>query len=225
MTSGPTSWGCPASSRIFSTLDASHGQGTAFPRNPLRLLNEFGEPFTGTEFDLDSCRISVAPEHLTDAGRKIDIVVEIADRHTTVALAFENKPYARDLEDQLRDYLQHLSARYGDSFLLTYLAPRGEGSSARSVSVQELLRNWPGRFAILPYAPPKTAGEPDGFEPFRLPFSLTEWLRSCRSGYEVDRLRWFLGDLAAFCEHTFGDEEHDERSRITDDPGFSVREP
>ena len=193
-------------SRIVADLlnpDSSHGQGTAFLRSLLRLLND--SPHALPEFDLDSCRISLAPEHLTDTGRRIDIVVEIADRHTTVALAFENKPYARDLEDQLRDYLQHLSARYGDSFLLTYLPPRGEAPSARSVSVQELLRNWPGRFAILPYVPPKTAGETDGFEPFRLPFSLTEWLRSCRSGCEVGRLRWFLGDLAAFCEHTFGD--------------------
>ena len=192
-------------SRIITDLldpHADHGQGTIFFEKLLVALKEVSPIDPGAA--LDRCQFSVTPELTITGDRRIDIVVEIADGRKRYALAVENKPYADDQRHQVRDYLRYLRMRFDRNFLLIYLSPTGKGPTEWSVSRWQLLTDWRQRFVILAYDQARAATEPDGFETFRLPFSLTDWLESCRNASKADRLRWFLDETRRFCQRTFG---------------------
>ena len=196
-------------SRIIADLlnpEALHGQGTLFLRTLLDELTEIDPPDLDTGF---SRRISVVTERVITDNRRLDISVEIPGSDGAYCIAFENKPYADDQPNQVRDYLCFLRREYADRFLLIYLSPMGQGPGEQSLPRGEL-REWEGRLAIMGYR-----GETDGidsedlaaedrFEDFRVELSLAAWFSACRRRCEPDRLRWFLSEAEAFCRHRFG---------------------
>ena len=195
-------------SRVIADLlnpTGSHGQGTLFLRKFLRLLPQ-SRSLTALAM-LDHSQVSVTLEHLIPKQRRIDIVVDISgsENQSRWVLAFENKPYADDQENQVRDYLRHLHRQYGHNFLLIYLSPRGEGPSEWSIPSKNLRKCWQDNFAILPYDLRAPDEESDEYHAYRLQSSLGGWFQSCRNNCEVERLRWFLGDAIQFCRKTFGD--------------------
>ena len=192
-------------SRIIADLlnsKASHGQGTLFLQTLLSL-----EGLKNTRYwpDLDrSQKISVVVERRISADRRIDISVHIVGADgETYCLAIENKPYAGNQENQVKDYLEYLRKEYGEQFLLIYISPTGEGPSEWSIHKTELLEEWKDRFAIMPYQVGQE-DQADEFDVLRLPHSLADWLGECRKNCEVDRLRSFLRDAETFCQRTFG---------------------
>ena len=163
-------------SRVVADLldpKAKHGQGALFLETLLELngvREVVGWP------NLDSCRIAVATERKTDAGRSIDISVEIVDaKKTRYCLAIENKPYAGDQPKQVLDYMKFLECEYPGRFLLIYLSPAGEGPSKHSIDMESLReqkeRN--RRFAIMAYSAPPARCH-DEFEEFRIRCTLAE---------------------------------------------------
>ena len=183
-----------------------HGQGTLFLQRFVKILGKL--PFRP---NLSVSRISdpVVEMSTTENGR-FDIYLKLDDGTATHCLAIENKPYAIDGKNQVKKYLDYLSSQYGKRFILIYLSPKGEGPHDRSISTKELGK-WSGQFAILPYFKAHieqdgiTEGErKDGFEEFRLPYSLADWFKECRRDCDVDRLRWFLRDAEVFCQRQFG---------------------
>ncbi|MCZ0942465.1 MAG: PD-(D/E)XK nuclease family protein, partial [Gammaproteobacteria bacterium] len=149
----------------------------------------------------------------TIAGqRRIDIYVEVPSGKTRYGLAIENKPYADDQYEQVKDYLKHLKERTNlNEFHLIYLSPTGEPPSKESLPKAEF-ENWRGRLLIMPYHHRHTdedwtdrEGKRDEFRDFRTLASLTQWLADCRAQCEAQRLRWFLGDAESYCRRTFGD--------------------
>ena len=195
-------------SRILADLldpDGPHGQGTLFLERFVKGLGNLRDwP------DLSDRRISVDVEHVIKANRRIDIYVEIGDAKAAHCLAIENKPYAEDQKNQIKDYLAHLLKRYPGRFMLIYLSTRGEGPSNSSLPKNELAKS-KGQFAILSYC--KYDGVRDHnahedfadiFRDYRLSGSLAGWFRECRRVCEVDRLRWFLHDAELFCQREFG---------------------
>ena len=191
-------------SRIIADLldpEATHGQGTLFLQT---LLSLDGLKNIRHFPDLNGSRkISVDTEQQTHDARRIDIFVEITGADgESYCLAFENKPSAGDLENQVKDYLKYLKQKYEERFLLIYLSGSGEGPSEWSLPVTERDK-WKGRFAIMPYYGDQEE-RADQFKDFRIPHSLADWLGECRKNCEVDRLRWFLRDFETFCRRAFG---------------------
>ena len=189
-------------SRIIADLldpDATHSQGALFLRTFLA-----GLKVPPHWLDLDKSGITVEVERKITADRRIDVAVQIGGGDAAHCLAIENKPYAGDQKNQVKDYLEYLKEKYVDRFLLIYLSPTGEGPSERSIDKKELAKEeWKDRFAIMPHHRGQ-ADQADGFEAFRIPYSLAGWLGECRKNCEVDRLRWFLRDAETFCQRTFG---------------------
>ena len=184
-------------SRIIADLfnpKASHGQGTLFLRRFLANLKGLKE--TPDLSELDRNQITVETEQW-----KVDITVEINCPDGKYCLAIENKPYARDQENQVKRYLELLEGEYGNRFLLIYLPPTGEAPA--SIGKNELKEKWNSRFAILPYHKSHEELE-DEFNEFRLSHSLADWLGECRRNCDVERLRWFLRDAETFCKRKFG---------------------
>ena len=190
-------------SRIIGDLlnpKASHGQGVLFLQTLLsleRLKNTQDWP------DLAMSQILVKDERETTVGRRIDISVHIGGTDgKPYCLAIENKPYADDQENQVKDYLEYLRREYGERFLLIYISPTGEGPSEWSIHKTEL-DEWKDHFAIMPYQGGQEE-QADEFSALRISNSLADWLGECRKNCEVDRLRLFLRDAEIFCQQTFG---------------------
>jgi hypothetical protein len=197
-------------SRIIADLlnpEARHGQGTLFLRT---LLDELTEISDRPELDTDfSKRIGVVTERVITNKRRLDISVEIPGSDGAYCLAIENKPFADDQPNQVRDYIRFLQREYADRFLLIYLSSMGQGPSERSLPRGEL-RKWEGRLAIMGYqdetdgiGSEESAAE-DRFDGFRVGLSLAAWFSACRRRCEPDRLRWFLSEAEVFCRHRFG---------------------
>ena len=212
-------------SRIIADLldpEASHGQGTLFLQMFLERLESLNRFDTGGA--LDMIRITVRGERVITDDRRIAVSVEIVGNDgETHCLAIENKPYAGDLENQVKDYLDYLEGEYGDRFLLIYLSPTGEGPSEWSIP-KTGLKKWKGRFAIMPYHRGQEE-QADAFEDFRIPYSLAEWLGECRKNCEVDRLRWFLRDAETFCQRRFGGQAMTTDSETKELLAFLLSEP
>ena len=177
-----------------------HGQETLFLDAYLKLVRA-GHALNWP--DTDDCHVAVERERSTDEGRSIDISVELFPRHgQPYCLAIENKPYAADQKNQVRDYLVFLNRKYEGRFLLIYLSPTGESPSEWSIGQGE--RNaWKNHLAIMPYYR-VDLGDNSEVKEFPIIRSLANWFQECRKNCEVDRLRWFLRDAENFCKQTFG---------------------
>ena len=212
-------------SRIIADLldpGSRHGQGTLFLRTLLDELTEIRHrPRLDTNF---TKRISVVTERVITNRRRLDISVDIPGSDGVYCLAIENKPYADDQRNQVKDYLTFLQREYSDRFLLIYLSPTGQGPSEWSLPCKRL-DQWEGRLAIMAYCG-ETNGmdseEPtakDRFAGFRVGLSLAAWFSACRRRCEPDRLRWFLSEAEVFCRHQFGG-----HSMATDSETRAVRD-
>ena len=190
-------------SRMIADLldpEGDHGQGAAF----LKLLTaklDFAQDVNLT--DLSS--VNVQMERQIDVHcriRRIDIVVEINDKH---CLAIENKSnFAADQELQVADDLDWLE-RYSHS-LLVYLSPTGDGPSEESVAretIKKLGTTTPRPFVIMSCDSSSETSD-DGFDDLRLKFSLVDWLADCRRNCDVDRLRWYLREIETYCRQRYG---------------------
>ena len=194
-----------ALSRIIADLldpEARHGQGTLFLRTLLDELTEIGgwpDPDAGLVKG-----IHVVTERVIPSGRRLDVSVEIPGTDGAYCLAIENKPFADDQRNQVRDYLRFLKRKYRDRFLLIYLSPTGQGPSSWSLPRGELGK-WTGRLAVMPYwSDPEQHAAGDRYDDFRVGLSLAAWFSACRRRCEPDRLRWFLSEAETFCKRRFG---------------------
>lgn len=106
-------------SKIISDLldpTANHGQDTLFLRELLKILSSLKDDPKWCP-DLEGSEISVKRERKTETNRSIDISVHIRDRNgKSYCIAFENKPYAGDQENQITDYLIYLKKKYDEKF-------------------------------------------------------------------------------------------------------------
>ena len=176
---------------IVDLLDptAEHEQGSAFLEAMLDTFPEtrgrFGELGVTT-----ADPIKIMTERWTTDGRRIDITVDIPVRGGRFCLAFENKPYADDQAGQLESYLAYLNEQYGQRFLLVYLPPDNREPDESSLS-RAAREHWRGHFSVMPYV-----GDD---------ISLENWFATCGERCDAERVRLYLADAKAFCQHKFGE--------------------
>ena len=168
-------------SGIFADLlrpDGRHGQGTAFLRLFLDEIDRGDKACIrkrGAYGSLDGC--SVYTEYPTSSGRRIDILIKLGDKWIGV----ENKPWAYEQPNQLRDYLEFLRRR-DDQACVLYLS----GSGERSTTIEE-----DSHYLTIPY----------GYRQ-RVP-SVAHWVAECQRRCEADKVRWFLKDLHEYIGRMF----------------------
>ena len=154
-----------------------HGQGAIF-------LNSFLEGI-GVPLPANHPVVRLKREDRTlycaNFERRIDITVDLGD----FANGIENKPWACEGKDQLKDYWVHLRRKYKQRYMLVYLSR--DGSEPVSLSKKNLARlSTAGKFRSLAY-----------------PTDLRNWLARCFAECEADKVRWFLRDLAEFVTEEF----------------------
>lgn len=180
-------------SRVIADLldpHAEHGQGTSFLEAMLKVLPDPPGWLNGLHL-ANAYSIYVKQEHwIPEGGGRMDITVEISSATGHACLAFENKPYASDLDGQVISYLHYLHKRYGTRFLLIYLPPVNRWPGENSFPQAER-EKWREQFRIMPYIDEDK--------------SLEKWLASCQEVCDAEQVRSFLKDAQMFCKQQFGE--------------------
>jgi len=157
----------------------SHGQQRTFLDSFLRLVDQSDlvhkQPHALVRED--------ATNYIVRSQRLIDVTVDFGD----FGLVIENKPWAGDQPNQLRDYHTHLTAKYGPNFCLVYITP--DGRRPTSASMEKHLTE-----ALL------------GSNQLRLVSyrsDIAQWLQECCQLVYSDKFRWFLRDFSDYVVERF----------------------
>ena len=182
---GITAPGEETISRFIALLlepNGAHGQGDMFLRkfveilrenlkersveNPMKNVGEIGDA-------------KVETEHGTDKGRRIDIFIDLPN----FVIGIENKIWAGDQKDQLKDYGEYLAKR-GKDYLLIFLPCDGREPSEWSITKEERAElEKEGKLITLSYRQ-----------------LLLPWLKECLNECEADKVRWFIRDFISWIE-------------------------
>lgn len=152
----------------------NHGQGNLF-------LNEFVNQFYGKEIDTTNS-INICEKVITQ-NRRIDIYLEIGE----LTIAIENKIWADDQHNQLKDYATYLEQKSKGNFLLLYLNPYGLEPTNKSITdnfKQQLIEK--EQFKIISYK----------HDIINL---INKWLVIC----EADNVSHFIKEFKKFLEIKF----------------------
>ena len=158
----------------FLNPDSPHGQKTKFLQKFLELVQ--------LEFK-DLSNVQVCCEKLIKNNRRIDIHIQIGK----FQIGIENKLWAVDQNNQLRDYAEHLNCCSKDNYLLLYLTPDGKEPGAHSIDLitrQTLQTN--NRFKKLNYEE-------------QIIQLVDEWIAVCKA----DNVRYYLVQFRQHIEQKF----------------------
>ena len=197
-------------SRVVAELldpDGPHGQKTLFLSTFLRFVDSGRPSLFAFDRRLEECAVAVRRERSIETNepdlatrRRLDVcVVMKAPGEDPVCIAIENKPYARDGDNQVNAYRKWLSTHYRGRFLLIYLSSHGGRPGYNSLPLDAPTDG----IATMSFCPVPVPTPDDDAQLRRLP-PLTVWLAQCGQVCEVDRLRWFLRDAETFCHRRFG---------------------
>lgn len=186
-------------SRILGDLlnpSKEHGQGTLFLQI---LLAQLGITLERMLPDL----VEVEFEKTINKQRRLDVYLRIPTEESTFCLAIENKPFAGDSRNQIKDYLGYLDNTHRENFLLLYLS--GDGQSPSNWSYGDDRERFKKRFRVVPYCfKPESASKRLESTIEFASCSVVSWIDACLEECKPERLKWFLEDFKFYCEQEFG---------------------
>lgn len=133
----------------------------------------------------DKCFVIVQTEVATSCGRRIDIVVNmnIGEKN---GIVIENKPWANDQKEQLKDYAKEAAKQF-DCWVLVYLHGTGKAVDEYTLSKEKLQKlEAGGNFFNTDYS-----------------YFLIRWLQICLERVEAKKIRCFLCDFIGYIEIEF----------------------
>jgi len=156
----------------------SHGQKDIFYKKFVEILE--------IKQNINYEKLSISREsptlYIENSRRRIDITI---DHDRRFAIGIENKPWAGEQIDQIKDYSEDLRKEYKDNYILIYLS--GNGSEPNSISKEKreyLKRN--NKLKSISYS-----------------IELKFWLEECYKECKADKIRWLLNDLISYIEDYF----------------------
>lgn len=161
-----------ALSRFFAELLSpvgGHGQGNLF----LKLFVEHFK-FSDDWIDLDSP--ITRTEHSTDQDRRIDISIKFYEG----IIGIENKPWAGDQKDQVKDYIKYLRDYWPNKHYLIYLSPNGESPSIYSTGGDQF-----DTLRLISYA------------------DWNQWLVKCAEKARSKRVQFFIEEFVRYINKKF----------------------
>lgn len=157
--------------------NGKHGQGDVFLKE---MLNTIGK---SASYDAEGVRVvrEDPTTHIKKSNRSIDITIDFGK----FGVGIENKPWAGEQEEQIKDYQDHLNKKYGGNFVLIFLS--GDGSEPESIGEEEKRKlQQRGNLLTLSY-----------------PVEFKNWLERCCKECQAEKIRWFLRDFVEFVERNF----------------------
>ena len=144
---------------------------------------------------------TVKVEEITWASntrRRMDIYLHCTTKTQTYGICIENKPYASDQQNQLKDYALELEKRHKDAWHIVYLSEFNNHPSQHSVDI-DTLDNWitNNKFTGLQFS------------------QLIDWLKECQLECQNHSVTEFIGQLVKFIQQKFmGIEDMNEEQQI-----------
>lgn len=105
----------------FLDVNQNHGQGNIF-------LKEFVNTFCDKEIEIEQLE-NICEKIIPNNNRRIDIYIKLKD----FTIAVENKIWADDQNNQLKDYSAFLEQKSHGNYLLLYLSPYGLEPKTKSI--------------------------------------------------------------------------------------------
>jgi hypothetical protein len=158
----------------FLDVNQNHGQGDLF-------LKEFVKTFYGEEIKIT--QLENVCEKVISKKRRIDIYIKLKG----LTLAIENKIWADDQNNQLKDYSQFLERNSQGNYLLLYLNPYGLEPKSKSIgdNLKETLVKQ-NKLKVI------------GYKQDIIPL-INNWLINC----EADNVSHFLKEFKKYLEVKF----------------------
>ena len=158
--------------------EGKHGQGAFFLKEFLRIIDK-SEVYNS---QICKIRLEEATSYIDRFQRRIDIIIDFDQQY---GIGIENKPWAGEQREQIKDYIENLRKKYNDSFILVYLS--GGGDAPQSIDEkQRKIFEQQGRLKVISY-----------------PDKLKNWLESCYKETKAEKIRWFLKDFIEYVENNF----------------------
>lgn len=172
----------------------SHGQGGVFLDAFLNCLEDATPSISATQKIRDIKSAWTNSKNIKSEIEQSTGMIEASQRRMDIlvsgngyGLMIENKPWAADQRDQLKDYHRELSNRFAKQHISIYLS--GYGTPPKEHSLPEEDRDkheQNGELLVIAYRP-----------------HLVEWLQRCVTIAEADRVRWIIKDFIVFIENSF----------------------
>lgn len=180
-------------SRIIADLldpKGAHGQQIIFLAAFVEAMMEgASKPLQETLIKLQDaiqnniCVIIVRTEVITlHGGRRMDIVVDLGSKN---GIVIENKPWANDQKEQLKDYAKDAKKRFPDSWVLIYLHGGGKAANEYTLPNKEDLKR-SGNYLDADYA-----------------YFLIRWLNNCLNHAKAEKVCVFLREFISYAEEEF----------------------
>ncbi len=170
---------------FFLNPSQTHGQGNKFLELFLKNVN-LNHKISLKDFINVKCEC----EHRLPNQRRIDILITFDDNKYGIAI--ENKIWARDQKEQLKDYNIYLENKFGQNYTLLYLTPYQSEPSNESIEI-EIYNQLKGVGHL------QTTGYTDDIID-----CVNEWAMHCKA----DRVRVFLLDFEQYLKKEFFMEEN-----------------
>lgn len=180
-------------SRIIADLldpKGVHGQQIIFLAAFVEAMMEgASEPLQKTLIKLQDaiqnniCAISVRTEVTTlRGGRRMDIVVDLGGKN---GIVIENKPWANDQKDALKDYAKDAKKRFPDGWVLIYLHGGGKAANEYTLPNKEEIK-CSGNYLDTDYT-----------------YFLIRWLNNCLNHAKAEKVCVFLREFISYAEEEF----------------------
>ncbi|MDA8428567.1 MAG: PD-(D/E)XK nuclease family protein [Geobacteraceae bacterium] len=181
---------CPDENRLSKVLamlldpNGVHGQGDTFIHLFLDIImanahhvNIIDILRKNLKLGRSKTKLEVATSMIENCQRRIDILLDLG----VTGLAIENKPWARDQEKQIEDYIEHLDKIYSGNFLIIYLSGNGAAPVEESLTSEKRAKlEKSGHFLVFNY------------------LDLRNWIRLCAEKSRSIRVQTFLEDFASY---------------------------
>lgn len=180
---------------FFLDPNKSHGQGTSFLKEFLNFIKVEKDIINS----INNEEITVTLESRTLEDRRMDIHIDIGG---TFGVCIENKIWADDQKDQIRDYRLHLEQKYKiGNYHLIYLTPNGKDPSSKSIKK--------GYFKILK--------ENNIASCISYQDDIIKLINRFISVCESERVRYFLTELSVYLKKRFkGEKFMDDKDKIVE---------
>jgi hypothetical protein len=121
--------------------------------------------------------------YISRSLRRMDIAI---DFNKEFAIVIENKPWAGDQKDQIKDYRENLEKEYNGKYFLLYLSPYGNPPSSWSID-EDLRKSLEDEKKLMTISY----------------FDIKKWLEICYKECKAEKVRWFLRDFTDYVEEMF----------------------
>jgi len=177
----------------------THGQGEVFLNLFLQSV-ELTDKATAADF------VKIKCEHSTDDRRRIDILITFKNKFV---LGIENKVWAKDQKEQLKDYNSYLQKLSPNNYCLLYITPYQNDPSELSVGDLKLFKDLEmnGLYKSI------------GYTDYIID-CVHNWAINCRA----ERVRCFLLDFEQYLKNEFLGETFMEETHIIADYALNNKE-